>query len=279
MSLNLKQKSRVGLPPSGITKRVALAGFAGAFLLVAHGADASPKRGVALQSNANKAQCVAALDEGQSLQSSRRLKDARARYMACAAETCPGVVREDCSKLLNDVEAALPSIVLSAKVDGHDVTDAKMLLDGQAPEGAEEGRSIVVDPGAHVARFERMGSAPIEVRIVAKEGEKNRQVVGSFIIPRIATTQPVNITSEKRGLPILPIALAGTGALAIGGSFLLRADANSRAEDLQARCAPACDAAERDSLSDRLVLANVGLAVGLTALAASAVTWILDSKR
>jgi hypothetical protein len=89
----------------------------------------------------------------------------------------------------------------------------------------------------------------------------------------------VNVKAEKSGPPVLPIVLAGTGALAIGGSFLLRADANSRAEDLRSRCAPACDGAERDALSDRLVLANVGLAVGLTALAASAVTWIVDSSK
>ncbi len=260
-------------------KKIAL-GFTGGFLLVASSAQATPPKRVSLQSNANKAQCVAALDEGQSLQSSRRLRDARARYMACAAETCPGVVREDCAKLLMDVDAALPSIVLSAKVDGHDATDAKMFLDGATPEGAAEGRSIVVDPGPHVARFERTGSAPIEVKIVAKEGEKNRLVVGSFVVPRISTMrEPREIKAEKSGPPVLPIVLAGTGALALGGSFLLRADANSRAEDLQARCAPACDPAERDALSDRLVLANVGLAVGLTALAASAVTWIIDSSK
>jgi len=261
--------------------RLALAVFGGAFLLAPQGAQADQaKRGVEAKSKAsqaNKAACVAALDQGQSLQSSRRLKDARASYMTCASETCPTVVREDCSKLLLEVEAALPSVVLSAKVDGHDATDAKMLLDGEVPEGVNDGRSIIVDPGSHVARFERPGSGPIEVRIVAREGEKNRLVVGSFILPRIATSKEVK--AEKSGVPVLPIVLAGTGALAIGGSFLLRADANSRAEGLRNSCAPACDGAERDALSDRLVLANVGLAVGITALAASAVTWFLDTKR
>ena len=255
---------------------IALAAFGGAFL-VANGAQGDVKRAESKQNAAAKAACVASLDQGQSLQSARRLKDARASYMACASETCPAVVREDCSKLLLEVESALPSIVLSAKVDGHDATDAKVLLDGEAPEGVADGRSIALDPGPHVARFERAGSAPIEIRIVAKEGEKNRLVVGSFVIPRIATVREVK--SEKSGPPILPIALAGTGALAIGGSFLLRADANSRAADLQSRCAPACDSAERDALSDRLVLANVGLAIGLTALAASAVTWFIDSSK
>src|SRR5687767_6782093 len=186
------------MPVNALRTSLALVCFGGAFLL-AHGAQADVKRPKSKkdEDQSNKAACVAALDQGQSLQSSRRLKDARASYMQCASETCPAVLREDCSKLLNDVEAALPSIVLSAKVDGHDATDAKILLDGEMPEGALDGRSIIVDPGQHIARFERPGSAAVEVKIVAKEGEKNRLVVGSFVMPRIAAPPPREIKTEK----------------------------------------------------------------------------------
>jgi hypothetical protein len=44
-------------------------------------------------------------------------------------------------------------------------------------------------------------------------------------------------------------------------------------------CAPACDPAERDALSDKLVMSNVSLGIGIGALAVSAVAWLIDSRR
>jgi hypothetical protein len=222
----------------------------------------------------DKAACVAALDTAQTLQTARKLKEARASFLQCTNEACPGIVREDCAKALLDVEKAMPSVVLSAHVDGHDATDAKVYLDGERQ--ILDGHAIPVDPGQHVARFERQGSAPIEVKVVAREGEKNRLVDGTFVMPRM-NAKPVK--TEGSRTPIVPIVLAGTGALALGGAVLFRMQADSDADRLRTTCAPACDAGERDALSNKLVMSNVALAVGLGALAVSAITWVFDPSR
>lgn len=223
-----------------------------------------------------KVACVSALDDAQSLRSARKLKDARASFVACSSESCPGVVREDCAKSLLDLDQTIPSVVLSATVDGQDAMDAKVLVDGVLAEGALEGKALVVDPGAHVARFERPGSAPVEVKFVAREGEKNRSITATFVLPRSPITTPALVKDENgRGLPVLPFVLGGAGLAAIGGGVFMRMSAASDAEAMQSACAPNCDPSERSALSDRLVISNVALGVGAVALTASAITWLM----
>jgi hypothetical protein len=231
------------------------------------------------ETNADKLACVSALDNAQSLQTARKMKDARASFVACSAEACPAVVREDCAKSLMDLDATMPSIVLSATVDGHDAADARVTLDGTPMDGALDGRSLAVDPGAHVARFERDGSAPVEVKIIAREGEKNRVVSASFVIQRASATPAKPIAAEGRAsIPVLPLVLGGIGISALAGGAFMRLSADADARTLQGTCAPKCDPSERDALSNRLVISNVALGVGAVALTASAVTWLLARK-
>jgi hypothetical protein len=225
-----------------------------------------------------KVACVSALDNAQSLQSARKLKEARASFVACSSDSCPGVVREDCAKSLLDLDQTVPSVVLSATVDGQDAIDARVLVDGAVVDGALEGRAFVVDPGAHVARFERAGSAPVEVKFVAREGEKNRSISAAFILPRSAPAASPAIKQEGRGWPVLPVVLGGVGLAAIGGGVFMRMSAASEADAMQGRCAPNCDSSEREALSDRLVISNVALGVGAVAVTASAITWLIARK-
>ena len=225
--------------------------------------------------SAPKAECVSQLDRAQSLQTARKLKDARASYLACSAAACPDVLREDCSRSLVELEAAIPTVVFSARADGHDVTDARVLLDGEAVSAALDGHAVALDPGTHVVRFERTGGGVFEVKLVAREGEKNRAVGATFM----TTTAPEKPKAESgRAFPILPVILGGTGLLALGGSFYVRLNADSDAKDLRSSCAPHCDQSSRDTLSDKLVVANVALGVGIGAIALAAATWLFDPR-
>jgi len=223
----------------------------------------------------SKAACVAHLDRAQSLQSARKLRDARASFLACSAAECPELVRDDCMKSIVELDATLPSVVFSARVDGHDVTDARVLLDGEAVSGALDGRAVALDPGTHVVRFERPGGGATEIKIVAREGEKNRPVAASF-----ATAPPARpvVKAESGRFPYLPVILGTTGLLALGGSFYVRLNADSEADEMRRTCAPACDQSARDALGDKLVVANVALGVGVGALALAAATWLFDPR-
>jgi hypothetical protein len=225
----------------------------------------------------DKAACVTLLDRAQSLQSGRKLRDARASYLACSNDACPELVREDCARSLVALDATLPSAVFSAVAETGDITDVRVAVDGETVSERLDGRSFSVDPGEHVARFLRAGRTPVEVRFVAREGEKNRQVSAVFGVPRVLAATPAKAEGKKA--PVVPLLLAGTGALALGGALGFRLSADSDAADLRRTCAPACDAASRDALSDKLAYSNVSLAIGLGALAASGIVWLIDSNR
>jgi hypothetical protein len=227
-------------------------------------------------SASEKAACVAALDKAQASRAARKLLESRASYVTCSMEACPDMVRDDCSKGLREVDEALPSLVMSASVDGHDATDAKVVLDGERLTGGLDGRAIPVDPGPHLARFERPGSGYVEVKVVAREGEKNRLVTGTFVLPR---SQGSQVKGEGSHFPYVPVAFAATGLLALGGAFVMHLQIIDKADQLRTDCAPRCAQSDRDALSDKLVLRNVSFGIGLSALAVAAVTYVVALKR
>lgn len=242
----------------------------------------------------DKAACVRALDDAQRLRSQKKLTQARSELVTCASEGCPQVVREDCARSLLEVDGALPTVVLSATGDGgSDVTDARVSIDGVLVLDKLDGRARAVDPGTHVFKFERPGHE-YSVTLLVLEGEKNRQVVAKLGAPppaasasaapppaasgALAPTPPPVAGDERAPLPIVPIVLAGVGAGALGSALYFRLRADGDAEDLRASCAPSCDPSQRDALSEKLVIANVSLGIGLGAIAAAAVTWVLSSR-
>jgi hypothetical protein len=250
----------------------ALAGLLGAAVLFASASAAAQE----VASTTPKAECVNQFDRAQSLQTARKLQEARTSFLACSAAACPDLVREDCTRSLVDLQRALPTVVFSARADGRDVTDARVLLDGEAIASALDGHAVTLDPGSHLARFERTGGGVYEVRLVAREGEKNRPVSATFV--SVTPAAPEKPKAESGRFPTLPVILGGTGLLAIGGSFYLRLDANADAERLHNSCAPSCDQSSRDALSDKLVVANVALGVGIGAVALAAATWLFDPR-
>lgn len=261
-----------------IRSAASAAGFA--LLFAASSANAAPPapKTTSDPSVANKkAECVAALDKAQASKASRKLVDARASYVTCSHEACPDMIREDCSKGLREVDESLPSITLAATMDGKDATDAKVSLDGEVIEGGLDGRSIPLDPGSHSVRFERTGSPPQEQKIVAREGQKNQLVTGVF-----PGTRPVGGHVGTEGgtkIPIVPLAFAGTGVIALGAAFFVHLSMQSRANELGDRCAPTCSQSDRNDLSDRLVLRNVVLGVGIGALVVAAVTYVVSARK
>ena len=95
--------------------------------------------------------CFRAAVEGQKLERSGKLLDARERFVACAQRSCDAAaVVEKCTGWLNGVEAALPSLTIAVKdAEGRDVVAQRARLDEADAGAALGGRSIPVDPGMH----------------------------------------------------------------------------------------------------------------------------------
>jgi len=117
--------------------------------------------------------------------------------------------------------------------------------------------------------------------VVVLEGQKNRLVQVVFPPPApkplppapIAQTAPevaveLEPTVEKK--PILPWVLGGVGVLGVSTFVGLGLSGLRAEEDLEDTCAPECAPSEVQSVRNKYVLADVGLAVGLASLGAAA---------
>src|SRR5258706_7731178 len=159
--------------------RHTLLGLAACVCFVASTASATDKTSLA---------CIQASDEGQTARDSGNLLRARELFAECAAQTCPALIRRDCTSWLEQVQQQIPSVVLGAHdSQGRDVLDASVTVDGKAIEKPVGGGALELNPGSHVIRWELAGSEPVEMRIALRVQENNRPVVGTSA-PSLAGT-------------------------------------------------------------------------------------------
>jgi hypothetical protein len=132
----------------------------------------------------DKQQCLAASDQGQQMRDDGKYRRAREAFAACARDACPALVRRDCVKWLADLDQSSPSIVVGAKDDkGGDLVDVTVLVDGAPLVTKLDGKPVLVDPGAHVLRFETRGYPRVEQHVMVHAGEKSRLLVVQFGTP------------------------------------------------------------------------------------------------
>lgn len=230
-------------------------------------AGAATVPGVARADGEDRQVCLDAAVKGQQLLKARRLRDARDALSSCAREVCPGVVRRDCLGWLSEAESALPTIVLAATdADGHDVTRARVAIDGRAVIDALDGKAIALDPGQHTVRLERSPGDAIEETIVARENEKGREVSLHFTSRGLSS-------AGRAPVPPSAVVLASLGAVATGVFVAFGAKG---LDDRGSGCdvAHACDRATYDRVVTEYTVATVALGVAVIAIAGAAWTYL-----
>ena len=174
----------------------------------------------------DKAECVAAADEGQQLRDEGSYLRAHDAFVTCARLVCPAVVSKSCTQWLHDLDDGMPSIVVRARDErGNDLASVRVFLDGVLLSDKLDGRPISVDPGEHVLRFESADGKPVEQRVVVRASEKNRAIdvtlTGANAVPVAETTSeppPAPApTGVSRARIVTTLGLLGVGALAAGG--------------------------------------------------------------
>jgi hypothetical protein len=183
-----------------------------------------------------KDQCIDANGQAQHLRTEGKLLEARAQLRTCSNPACPAIVRSDCTKRIDDLETALPTIAFEAKDgSGADLVAVKVTVDGKPLADRLDGTPLPVDPGQHVFTFEIEGQPPVARTLVLTEGVKGRReqiVLGPAPAavpapPPVATSLPVTepaTTSGGGGMgtqKILGLAAGGVGVagLVVGGVF------------------------------------------------------------
>jgi hypothetical protein len=229
--------------------------------------------------------CIQASDEGQVLRDRGKLLAARARFLACSRDACPRLVRTDCAGWLADVDARIPSIVVSAQDPaGRDAADVKVTLNGEVISTRLDGLAIPVDPGEHRFRFERSGSPPIEETILLREGERRRAVSVRFRDPNApredAPKTPAPAASGPSTGTLAAAITLGAAGLAGGGAFAyLAATAKSDRDHLRETCAPGCKQADVDAIRTKEIAANVALGAGIAAIASGVLVLTLGPRK
>jgi hypothetical protein len=137
-----------------------------------------------------KTECIAANEGAQVLRQAGKLVEARSKLAICMDLSCPGAVREDCAERMDDLQAAIPSVVFDVKdAAGRDLVGVKVSVDGTAM-GITTATAVPLDPGPHAFRFELPGAPPVDQSLVLLEGETARRV--SVVIGGPLTTAAVS---------------------------------------------------------------------------------------
>jgi hypothetical protein len=230
-------------------------------------APVDPAPAGAAPADTSKAECLSNYEEAQLARRERRLLASRAALRICSGAACPAAIRADCVDWLDQVSHSLPSVVVTARARGADVLAVKVFIDGKLAAERLTGFALEIDPGLHKFRFESPPWPVIEREVLASEGVKDRHIDVEFAPPlptlQIAThAEPRPFRLERSDYVFGGIALAGFATLAyFGGTGLYDA------HQYETTCKPYCSASDVDAVRARLVIADIGLAVGVVALA------------
>jgi hypothetical protein len=219
-------------------------------------------------SEPSKAECLSHYEGAQVARRERRLLDARASLRVCSGASCPAAVRADCVDWLDQLAHSIPSVAVTARARGADIWSVKVFIDGKLATEKLSGFALEIDPGLHKFRFEAPPWPPIERDVLASEGVKDRHIDLEFAPPPPAASlaaqpePPKPFRLERSDYVFGGIALAGFASLAYFGGTALY-DAN----ELRTTCKTFCQHDDVEAVRTKLILADIGLAVGIVALA------------
>jgi hypothetical protein len=235
----------------------------------------------------DKAACVAAASQGQTLRDERKLVEALSQFTICARQECPSVVRRDCTMWHEQVKASLPTVVpVAVDAAGDGLPGAKVSMDGNPLLEQADGRAVDVNPGTHTFTFEAADGTKTELQVVVMEGQKDKRVAATMGKPREAAVTPpatpaASAPAEPSPVPWKTIGLvtAGIGVVGLGIGTVFGVQASSKKNSAGCDSTSACpNHAALDTLHDAHSagdLSTVFFAAGGVLAAAGITMWVL----
>jgi len=167
-------------------------------------------------------ECLSATEASLKLGADRKVREVRAQALVCAAPSCPAEVRVECATRVADLNAAVPTVVFSAKgADGQELSSVKVSMDGEALSDHLDGSAVAVDPGTHEFTYDMAGQATL----IIHEGEKNRHEVVLMAPPGViaggvlaAGGLTLYLTAPKGEAPRVGLQM-GPRTLGVAGRF------------------------------------------------------------
>lgn len=211
--------------------------------------------------------CVSSYELAQKARKAGELREARAHLLRCVSSSCPVVLRQDCAPWLDEVERAMPTILVEARdARGGDVADVEVLVDGEKVPDHVAGRAFAIDPGPHEIVVRHGSAQPSVQQVVVREGERGRRIEARFgADDRTLAARPVPPGVYVAGA----VGLASLGVMTWFGLSAL--SERSRLDDRG--CKPTCSDDDVSSIEAKYAVSNVALAVGVVSLGAAAWMW------
>ncbi|MGA7120056.1 MAG: hypothetical protein WBY94_08165 [Polyangiaceae bacterium] len=236
--------------------------------------------------------CLDGADEGQKLRDSGAYLEARERFIACAADECPGEVRKGCIGWLGELDKLIPTVVFGARAHDKEVSDVRVTIDGVVAAERIDGKPVALDPGEHHFRFERAGDAEVDQTAVLMAGEKERPITVRFgtelpsLPPSVPAGQPL-ATGEARAperkkpsaesMRAAAFALGAVGATTLVAGGVL--DISGYVFLQECRGDRTCSGAhERAEVEWRFVTGDVLLGVAVLSSVAAWLVWPRDGR-
>jgi hypothetical protein len=240
----------------------------------------------------DKRECVVASEEAQLRRINRQLRGARDQLLICARDICPPLVKHDCDQWLAEVDASMPTIVISAlDAQGHDVGDVSVRVDDQPFLEKLDGNATPIDPGEHTLRLQHSGDPPILERVIVREGEKNRVVPVHLqppvpvvdVAPPVLAPQSPERTGEQppsRTMSIVAYSLLGAGAVAIGTGLYFEVTQANEFSTLEHGCSVtiSCHQSDVNTIATDRIYGGVSLATGIAAAGAGTVLLLMQRR-
>lgn len=221
----------------------------------------------------DKAECIAAADQGQTARDGGRFVEARRRFATCSRAACPKVVRDDCGTWLADLEARAPSLIIvpvdardgdrARPFEGDDLTALELRIDGIR---VESGAPTPVDRGTHVVEVQH-GTEITKTTVDVRNGDVARRIE----VPIVLDAHAAPTHSLAAWPPPLAFVLAGVSVVGFAGAIGFGTAARSARDDLLVSCAPHCSDASVDGVRRDVTLANASLGLGLVSASAAIV--------
>ena len=205
----------------------------------------------------DKHTCVVESESGQRARAEGHLVVAETHLRACIDATCPGVVSSLCARWLDEVDRAIPTVVLGAREHDADLFDVRCSIDGKVVAERLDGRPVPIDPGRHVVVFEH-GTERKQIELLTREGEKDRPVTVVFGGPatQAPLPPPPSTVSPLRTVGYVTLGLTLASGTAFG---ILAAVSHADYTSLATQCGMACPPSRVDPVHTEQVVADVFL--------------------
>jgi hypothetical protein len=122
------------------------------------------------------ADCLAASLASLKLGNEHKVRQERAQLLVCAATSCPADIRKECMRRVDEVNAAVPTVIFAVKDGaGNDLSEVKVTMDGEVLAERLEGTALSIDPGPHAFVFEAPNLPRVEKHFVIQQAQKDRR--------------------------------------------------------------------------------------------------------